>query len=247
MRLLVYGHRGLLGASIVGYAPRHGHVAYTAALEAPVREQIEKYMPDVIINCAGTDNRFVNMIYLNALFPHHLAGATSLPILHMSTARVFSGTSLYRYRVNDIPDACDMFGRTKAIGEVFAPHVTNVRSAFIGRGKGFVEDVVKRNSSFRGLVNYRWTGSTVDAVAHRVLELVKYAKDSNIVHLATRDSISLDDAARLVAEHYGIENNIQQALTPVKNYALIPSIVIPSLEEAIKDWVTQDQLASPVG
>ncbi len=93
----------------------------------------------VLANCVGVIKQRaggqdpVETTTVNALFPHQLAqvcSATAARLIHVSTDCVFSGDKGL-YSETDTPDAQDFYGRSKALGEVGAPHLT-LRTSIIG-------------------------------------------------------------------------------------------------------------------
>ena len=97
--------------------------------------------PDVIVNCVGVikqieDGRSaVPCIALNALLPHRLALLAARwggRVVHFSTDCVFDGTR-GGYTEDDVPDARDLYGRTKALGEIAYDNALTLRTSFIGR------------------------------------------------------------------------------------------------------------------
>lgn len=97
--------------------------------------------PDLIINCAGIttrrgiDNNLKHTKTLNSKLPHKLdswANLNSKKLIHFSTDCVFSG-SKGNYLDNDIADAEDIYGKTKAEGEVISPNTLTIRCSMIGR------------------------------------------------------------------------------------------------------------------
>jgi dTDP-4-dehydrorhamnose reductase len=105
---------------------------------------LDKTEPNIVINCVGltkhqssTDN-WIASISLNSLFPHRLAELCNLVgarLIHISTDCVFSGAK-GNYVEEDIPDAHDVYGRSKALGEVICPHVITLRISTIGHELG---------------------------------------------------------------------------------------------------------------
>lgn len=96
--------------------------------------------PNVVINCVGITKHKPNAenplasLPLNSLFPHRLAGLCKLigaRLIHISTDCVFSG-SCGNYVEEDVPDASDVYGRSKALGEVIYPHTITLRTSTIG-------------------------------------------------------------------------------------------------------------------
>ncbi len=101
---------------------------------------IDQVRPDVVINCAGltkhkpaADDPLVS-IPINTLMPHRLAGVCKLAgarLIHVSTDCVFSGEK-GGYVEDDFPDARDVYGKSKALGEVVYPHAVTLRTSTIG-------------------------------------------------------------------------------------------------------------------
>ncbi len=101
--------------------------------------------PDVVINCVGlikqrkeADDTLL-AIDINARFPHQLAAlcaAAGARLIHISTDCVFDGQR-GMYRESDPVTAQDLYGRTKALGEVTdQPHALTLRTSLVGRELG---------------------------------------------------------------------------------------------------------------
>lgn len=100
--------------------------------------------PDVIVNCAGltkhlpSGNDPVPALVMNALLPHRLAelcGIRRARLIHISTDCVFSGGK-GNYSEDDAPDATDVYGKTKHLGEVAGPGLLTLRTSTIGHELG---------------------------------------------------------------------------------------------------------------
>ncbi len=98
--------------------------------------------PDVVFNCIGivkqleiSSNHQV-CIALNSLFPHQLAQAcarSNSRMIQFSSDCVFDGEK-GMYVESDTPNATDLYGRTKALGEIdYLSNVLTLRTSFIGR------------------------------------------------------------------------------------------------------------------
>lgn len=101
---------------------------------------IEHASPDVVINCAGVTKHLPESsdplisIPMNAVFPHKLesiCNAASARLIHISTDCVFSG-SAGNYTEEDLTDSVDLYGRSKALGEVAGKHSVTLRTSTIG-------------------------------------------------------------------------------------------------------------------
>jgi dTDP-4-dehydrorhamnose reductase len=88
-----------------------------------------------IVKQASSANDAVPMIRINALFPHELAAACAargVRLIHVSTDCVFSGAR-GDYSEDDVPDAADLYGRSKLLGEVTGPGALTLRTSIVGR------------------------------------------------------------------------------------------------------------------
>ncbi len=106
-----------------------------------VRSVLQRIKPQTILNCIGVTKRRERVnnpepsILLNALLPHRLAawGADyGARVINFGTDCVFNGKR-GGYTELDLTDAEDLYGRTKALGEIGGRHALTLRSSFIGR------------------------------------------------------------------------------------------------------------------
>jgi dTDP-4-dehydrorhamnose reductase len=132
---------------------------------------------DWVINCIGIIKPLIHddnalevegAVRVNALFPHLLAnwtGTRNVRVLQIATDCVFSGET-GRYTEKDQHDALDVYGKTKSLGEVYAPHVHHLRCSIIGpeakEPKSLMEWFLgqPQGASVNGFVNHRWNGVT---------------------------------------------------------------------------------------
>jgi dTDP-4-dehydrorhamnose reductase len=100
--------------------------------------------PEVVINCAGLTkhlpegNAPIPALAMNALLPHRLAQLCEIAkarMIHVSTDCVFSGDD-GDYKEEDATDATDVYGKTKALGEVSTGNALTLRSSTIGHEYG---------------------------------------------------------------------------------------------------------------
>ncbi|HCJ9895222.1 TPA: SDR family oxidoreductase [Escherichia coli] len=113
-------------------------------IDVTVFETIEKVIadlqPDFVLNCVGIIKQLdaaknnITSISINSLLPHKLAQACSTynaKLIHFSTDCVFSGKK-GNYNEKDSPDAYDLYGKSKQLGEVdYDGHLT-LRTSIIG-------------------------------------------------------------------------------------------------------------------
>ena len=107
---------------------------------------LERYAPEAVLNAAGVIKHVVgahdpvDTVAINGTAPNilaHLCEARGIRLLQYSTDCVFTGaqTSMRGpngYREEDVPDAADLYGMTKYLGEP-RRHALVLRTSIIGR------------------------------------------------------------------------------------------------------------------
>lgn len=171
--------------------------------------------PDVVVNCIGiikqlpTANDHLESLAINATLPHRLAkycDATSAKLVHFSTDCVFSGKQ-GNYREDDFPDAYDLYGRTKYLGEVSYENSITIRTSIIGhefdRSKSLVDWFLSQSGNVKGFTKAVFSGLPTIEIARVVKEYVMpNPKLSGLYHLSV-DPINKFDLLNLVADVYG--------------------------------------------
>jgi dTDP-4-dehydrorhamnose reductase len=183
---------------------------------AGVTAALEHSRAEVAINCVGIVKQReqardpVEAIATNALLPHQLAricAERAVRLLHFSTDCVFSG-GRGPYREDDFADACDLYGRTKFLGEVTADRCLTLRSSIIGRElahrKSLIEwFLAQRGGRINGFAGALYSGLTTNAMADVVATLLTHFPDlCGLFHLAS-EPISKFELLGLVNEAYG--------------------------------------------
>lgn len=143
----------------------------------------------VAINAIGivkqaTDVDDVSMVRVNALFPHELAKlcrSRRVRFIHISTDCVFSGAR-GAYAERDVPDAVDLYGRSKLLGEVTRPGALTLRTSIVGRelrGRlGLLEWFLgERGGSVRGYSRTVFSGLSTAALAGLVGDVIERHPD----------------------------------------------------------------------
>lgn len=164
-----------------------------------VAQAIAVTQPQVIVNCIGIVKQLkaagdaVPSITINALFPHQLAavGRTmGARVIHISTDCVFLG-SRGRYTEDDPPDAQDLYGRTKLLGEIAGPGCLTVRTSIVGRElsatTGLLEwFLAQPGRRVKGYATARFSGLTTLALAELLGDVVEHHRElSGVYHVAS--------------------------------------------------------------
>lgn len=142
------------------------------------------FRPNAVINATGIvkqrteANDAIPSIEINALLPHRMAQLCADiggRFLHMSTDCVFSGKRGH-YLESDTPDAEDLYGRSKLLGEVSQAQCITLRTSIIGRElyrkTGLLEwFLAQRGRTIRGYRRAVFSGFTTLEMA-RIIERV---------------------------------------------------------------------------
>jgi dTDP-4-dehydrorhamnose reductase len=133
-------------------------------------------------------------------------------LIHVSTDCVFNGKKLAPYLENDIPDAQDMYGRTKLMGEVSSTPGITLRTSIIGRElkgtSGLVEWFLSQKGTIKGFSKALYTGFTT----REFVNIVKLVIDQNLgpgIYQVSSDPISKYDLLSLVRKEFNLQTEIE--------------------------------------
>jgi dTDP-4-dehydrorhamnose reductase len=182
-----------------------------------------KHRPRVVINCIGVvkqraeAKKAIPSIAVNALLPHLLAGFCDRwggKLIHFSTDCVFSG-KCGSYQESDITDAEDLYGRTKALGEIIDGKTLTLRTSIIGRelthSESLLEWVLRQeHKHISGYTRAMYSGITTNYMARMLANLIEAPSSPSGLFQVTSDTISKFDLLCLLKEAYGLD----VAITP---------------------------------
>lgn len=215
------------GFSVLG-SLRTGSIPH--ALDGPLRELLltgidaqnpddlvrvfAQARPHVVVNCIGLVKQLAESedalaaISMNASLPHRLgrlcevAGAR---LIHISTDCVFSGQRGL-YRELDPPDASDLYGRSKHLGEVDAPHAVTLRTSIIGPELGHPHGLIGwflgANGTVRGFTRAVFSGLPTVELARIMRDVVIPRTELRGVLHVSAAPIAKYDLLHLVAQTY---------------------------------------------
>jgi dTDP-4-dehydrorhamnose reductase len=176
--------------------------------------------PQVVVNCVGLvkqlpqSNSPLAAVPINTLLPHRLAalsGATGARLVHISTDCVFSGAR-GGYRESDFPDADDLYGRSKLLGEVDYPHAITLRTSIIGHElssqHGLVAWFLAQQGQVKGFRRAVFSGLPTVELARVIGDVVLPRPELHGVYHVGSAPIDKFSLLRLVAAAYGKEIEI---------------------------------------
>jgi dTDP-4-dehydrorhamnose reductase len=232
-KILVLGSGGMLGHVVYTYLnelnkyelsnssyPKSFN-SQSILLDATDKLQIEKTIenikPDVLINCIGilikgSQQDPSNAIYLNSFLPHQLSKLQHKHggrLIHISTDCVFSGKK-GGYKEDDVKDAYDMYGLSKALGEVKNSTDLTFRTSIVGpelkeNGEGLLHWFFSQSGEINGFINSYWTGVTTLFLASAI-DIAINENLSGLYHVTNNAKISKYDLLSLAKKVWKKDN-----------------------------------------
>ncbi|TXH04363.1 MAG: SDR family oxidoreductase [Candidatus Moraniibacteriota bacterium] len=212
-----------------------------------------RVQPDVVINCIGLVKQLADAndplvaVPINTLLPHRLASLCAVAcarLIHVSTDCVFSG-SKGNYSESDFPDAYDLYGRSKFLGEVDYPNAITLRTSIIGHelsgARSLVGWFLAQCGSVKGFSKAIFSGLPTVELARVVRDFVlPNPALTGLYHVAASPICKLD-LLRLVAKAYEKETEIvpndslviDRSLNPEK-FRLATGYVAPEWPDLVR-------------
>lgn len=176
--------------------------------------------PNVVINCIGlvkqlaSADDLLQALPINALLPHRLARLADVAgarLIHVSTDCVFSGLR-GGYRETDFPDANDLYGRSKYLGEVASSlHAITLRTSIIGHelegNHGLVNWFLSQEGTVRGFTKAVFSGIPTVELARVIRDFVLPDPQLHGLYQVASQPINKNDLLHLLAAAY--EKNIK--------------------------------------
>lgn len=182
--------------------------------------------PDVVVNCVGLVKQLADAndplqaVPINTLLPHRLAAlcqATGARLVHISTDCVFSGVK-GNYLETDFPDAYDLYGRSKLLGEVDYPHAITLRTSIIGHElsghRSLVNWFLAQQRAVKGFTRAIFSGLPTVELATVVRDVVLPLKELHGLYHVSAKPINKFDLLQMLAQAYrkNIEINPSEEL-----------------------------------
>jgi dTDP-4-dehydrorhamnose reductase len=182
----------------------------------------DKAQPDVVINCIGHVKQLADasdplaVLPINSLLPHRLSRISALVgarFIHISTDCVFSGAK-GNYTETDLPDALDLYGRSKLVGEVDAVNAITLRTSIIGHelsgAHGLIGWFLSQSGTIKGYDRAIFSGLPTVELARVIKDHVLPYPDLHGLYHVSSEPISKFDLLQIVAEIYGRNTKIER-------------------------------------
>ena len=182
--------------------------------EGEIHALVNRINPVAIINCVGLIKQrteiedVLKAVPINTLLSHQLqivAKNVGAKLIHFSTDCVFSG-AVGNYSEEDTPDAKDIYGLTKYLGEVTGENSLTLRTSIIGheiRTKlSLLEWFLSQEKEIEGYTGVFFSGLPTNEVARVVLDILEeHSNLSGMYHLSA-ERISKYDLLSIINTKY---------------------------------------------
>lgn len=210
---------------------------------------VQRIRPDVVLNCIGIVKQLkeaydpVPSIRINALFPHLLAQLCveeGIRMVHMSTDCVFSGRT-GMYTEHDFPDADDLYGRTKYLGEVDYPGCLTVRTSIVGRELDSAHGLLgwffsQQGKKVSGYTKAIFSGLTTNALSEVIGNVIERHPDLRGTWQVASSPINKYDLLVQVRDRFGLEIEIEPDESVAIDRSLDPARFIARTGITIPTW-----------
>ena len=230
-------------------------------LDNSIEPVLDKFSPNYIINCIGITTRRIknqklnDIRYINSKFPHILsnwAEENNSRLIHFSTDCVFSGNK-GNYNELSITDADDLYGKSKAKGEILNNTSTlTIRSSMIGREiynfTELLEWVISNNNSdIHGYTKAIYSGVTTLWMGELINELIQKNYNLSGLYNISSTPISKYDLICKIKDNFNLKIKIQKNSEYYSNKSLISDkffkktkIPRPSWDSMLKNLVVNN-------
>ena len=146
---------------------------------------------------------------VNSIFPHRLAELAAYAgfrLVCISTDCVFDGVK-GNYSENDTPNAADLYGKSKDLGEVISGNAITLRTSIIGRELQSSHSLVEwflsnRKGAVKGFVNAIYSGFPTIVLADIIKSLIFDFPEIRGLYHVSSDPINKFDLLSLLNETY---------------------------------------------
>lgn len=187
-----------------------------------IENVVKTVKPDVIINAVGiikqlpSSKNTVKTLQVNSIFPHQLAdiaGEHNSRLITISTDCVYNGKK-GNYSEGDVPNATDLYGKSKNLGEVDKENCLTLRTSIIGRELETSHSLVEwflsnEGKKVNGFVNAIYTGFPTIVLADILEDLIINHRQLEGIYHVSSEPINKYDLLKLLKKAYNLSIEIE--------------------------------------
>lgn len=175
--------------------------------------------PDLVVNCVGVIKQHsgianpIRTIEVNSVLPHRLddlTAASGARVIQISTDCVFAGTRGH-YAESDPPDAMDLYGRSKLLGELSTSNSITLRTSMIGHEIGTAVSLIDwflAQTKVNGFLHAIYSGLTTVELCRVIAQyVIPNDRLTGLFHVAA-EPISKYALLELVSKQYNWRGNL---------------------------------------
>jgi dTDP-4-dehydrorhamnose reductase len=215
-----------------------------------IKKNFIKFKPDYVINCIGYVKQKIDKLtklsdvfYINYVFPKKIFQITkslNIKLIHFSTDCVFDGKE-GNYNEKKIPNAKDLYGFSKYLGELNDKGVLTLRTSIIGHElsskHGLLEWFLSQKKTCNGYTNSFFSGLTT----YEIFNFLHYYIFNNKKHIhglynLSSRRISKYNLLREISQIYKKDILIKKYATPKIDRTLNSSLIKRKLSYICPSW-----------
>ncbi len=175
---------------------------------------IRALKPDLVINCVGVIKQLKDSynplitIPINSLFPHklnELLDKCGGRLLQISTDCVFNGT-IGNYNESHLPDATDLYGISKFLGEIHSSNSLTIRTSIIGHElnstNSLIDWFLSQTQTVKGYTKAIYSGFPTIEIARIIDEYIIPNNNIHGLYNLSSNPISKFDLLNIVSKEY---------------------------------------------
>ena len=259
MKVLVLGHKGMLGSTLSRYLKENGMEVDTISdcrwPDLNYTKTILKSKADAVVNCLGCipQKKPKEQEYLinNFFLPVFLANNFKGRVIHPTTDCEFIGSNNaeHRYTKDCKKDATDPYGKSKILASDYlleSDNTTIIRTSIIGRELNTQYSLwdwfaKNKEQSVDGYVNHLWNGITTLQWSKICKELLESSMHTRFLQVGTEDYISKGTLLETLNKAMKLKKfvNMKFQGSSYVNKCLKSDMQVPNIQEQIDevlDW-----------
>ena len=209
---------------------------------------VQKIKPQIILNCIGlikqrkNSENHLEAIFVNSLLPHQISKVCNklgIRLIHFSTDCVFSGKK-GNYKESDLPDARDVYGLSKFMGEINDKNNLTIRTSIIGHelknSLGLLEWFLGEKKEITGYSRAIFSGLTTLEISRFLLDhIFKNNKIYGVYHLSSMPITKLK-LLKIINKVYRSKKNIISSSSLKINRSLDASKLMDATKYQVPNW-----------
>ena len=210
---------------------------------------LKLFKPDYIINCTGYIKQKIlrrsdkkDIIFINSIFPHQLYKISKLTksrLIHFSTDCVFDG-SKGNYKECDTPNAKDIYGISKILGEVESPGSLTIRTSVVGHElsskNGLLDWFLSQKNKCEGYSNAFFSGITTLEIFNFIyFYITNSLRIDGLIHLSSK-KISKFDLLTKISKIYHKKIKIKKISSPKIDRSLNSRLIRKKISYKVPSW-----------